>query len=247
MVRHKTIAIAKELGDTVKTCLLYLAMSQSNQAYIIEINPFTKEKIYHTYRMTKPNHLVKVEFNPFTKKEINKGADLKLTDFKKFKHHFRQKRPTYQKNWYCNEWEQIKYGYVARLTQPQYTNMNKWNRGIKLSTVRHLAEEIETLLIYLALDKRHFVTLQKFDPATGQTHDVRCYMSPSGKIFGIKKTNDQKESLGRLDLTISQLQDTINYLKEEKPSDQHGGISRNKRGQIKIEVALYRIEEEENK
>lgn len=44
MVRHKTVAIAKELGDTVKTCLLYLAMSQSNQTYIIEMNPFTKEK-----------------------------------------------------------------------------------------------------------------------------------------------------------------------------------------------------------
>lgn len=243
MVRHKTVAIAKELGNTVKTCLLYLAMSQSNQTYIIEINPFTKEKIYHTYRMTQPNRLVKVEFNPFTKKETNKGADLKLTDFKKFKHHFRQNKPTYQKNWYRNEWAQIKYGYVARLTQPQYTNMNKWNQGIKLSTVRRLAEEIETLLIYLALDKRHFVTLPQFDPNTNQFNKVSCYMSPRGKIFGIKKTNDQKESLGRLDLTFSQLQDIIVYLKEEKPSDQHGGVSRNKWGQIKIEVTLYRMEE----
>lgn len=243
MVRHKTVAIAKKLGDTVKTCLLYLAMSQSNQTYIIEINPFTKGKIYHTYRMTQPNRLAKCEFNPFTRKEINKGADLKLTDFKKFKHHFRQSKPTHQKSWYCNEWEQIRYGYVARLTQPQYTNMNKWNRGIKLSTVRRLAEEIETLLIYLALDKRHFVTLQKFDPATGRTNNVNCYVSPSGKIFGIKQLgNNQEESFGRLDLTFSQLQDIIQYLKEEKPSDQHGGISRNKWAQMKIEVALYQME-----
>lgn len=243
MVRHKTVAIAKELSDTVKTCLLYLAMSQSNQTYIIEINPFTKEKIYHAYRMTQVNRLIKVEFNPFNKKEIIKGADLKLTDFKKFKHHFRQSRPTHQKSWYYNEWEQIKYGYVARLTQPQYTNMNKWNQGIKLSTVQRLAEEIETLLIYLALDKRHFVTLQNFDPATGQTDNVNCYMSPKGKIFGIKKTNNQEESLGRLDLTFSQLQDIISHLKEEQPSDQHGGISRNKWAQMKIEVALYQMEE----
>lgn len=245
MVRHKTIAIAKELGDTVKTCLLYLAMSQSNQTYIIEINPFTLEKIYHTYRMTQPNRLVKYEFNPVTRKETNKGADLKLTDFKKFKHHLRQSKPTYQKSWYCHEWEQIKYGYVARLTNPRYTKMNKWNRGIKLLTVRHLAEEIETLLIYLALDKRHFVTLPNIDPQAGQTHDVKCYMSPRGKIFGIKQLgNNQEESLGRLDLTFSQLQDIIRYLKEEKPSDQHGGISRNKWAQMEIEVALYRMEEE---
>ena len=245
MVRHKTIAIAKELGDTVKTCLLYLAMSQSNQTYIIEMNPFTKEKIHHTYRMTQPNRLVKVEFNPFTKKETNKGADLKLTDFKKFKHHFRQSKPSYQKNWYCNEWEQIKYGYVARLTIPQYTNMNKWNKGIKLTTVRHLAEEIETLLIYLALDKRHFVTLPKFDPDTGQFDKVNCYMSPKGKIFGIKKTNNQEESLGRLDLTFSQLQDIIRYLKQEQPNDQHPWFARNKWHQINKVVNWYRIEEEE--
>ena len=68
-------------------------------------------------------------------------------------------------------------------------------------------------------------------------------MSPSGKIFGIKKTNDQEESFGRLDLTFSQLQDIISYLKEEKPSDQHGGISRNKWSQIKIEVALHQMED----
>ena len=97
MVRHKTIAIAKELGDTVKTCLLYLAMSESNKTYIIEMNPFTKEKIYHTYRMTQPNRLVKVEFNPFTRKETNKGANPTLTDFKKFKHHFRQSKATKNK------------------------------------------------------------------------------------------------------------------------------------------------------
>lgn len=244
MVRHKTVVIAKELADTVKTCLLYLTMSQSNQTYIIEINPFTKEKIYHTYRMTQPNRLVKCEFNPITQKETNKGANPTLTDFKKFKHHFHQSKPTYQKDWYHNEWEQIKYGYVARLTHPQYTNMNKWNQGIKLSTVRRLAEEIETLLIYLALDKHHFVTLPNLDPNTGQSHDVKCYMSPRVKIFGIKQLSDnQEESLGRLDLTFSQLQDIIGYLKEEKASDQHGGISRNKWGQIKIEVALYRMEE----
>lgn len=243
MARHKTIKIAEELADTVKTCLLYLAMSQNNKTYIIEINPFTKEKIYHTYRMSQTNRLVKCEFNPITQKETNKGANPKLTDFKKFKHHFRQSRPTYQKNWYRNEWAQIKYGYVARLTQPQYTNMNKWNRGIKLSTVRRLAEEIETLLIYLALEKRHFVTLPQFDPATGQTDNVNCYMSPRGKIFGIKQLGDnQKESLGRLDLTFSQLQDIIQYLKQEKPSNQHGGISRNKWAQMKIEVALYQME-----
>lgn len=72
MVRHKTVTIAKELGNTVKTCLLYLAMSQSNQTYIIEINPFTKEKIYHNYRMTQPNRLVKSEFNPITYKKTKK-------------------------------------------------------------------------------------------------------------------------------------------------------------------------------
>ena len=70
-------------------------------------------------------------------------------------------------------------------------------------------------------------------------------MSPSGKIFGIKQLGDnQEESLGRLDLTFSQLQDIISYLKEEQPSDQHRGISRNKWAQIKIEVALYQMEEE---
>lgn len=244
MVRHKTVAIAKELGDTVKTCLLYLAMSQSNQTYIIEMNPFTKEKIYHTYRMTQPNRLVKVEFNPFTKKETNKGADLKLTDFKKFKHHFRQNRPTQNKSWHRNEWERIKYGYVSRLEKPQYKNMYKWNRGIKLTTVRHLAEEIETLLIYLALDKRHFVTLPKFDPATGQFDKVKCYMSPKGKIFGIKKNDDQEESLGRLDLTFNQLQDIIQYLKHEKPTDQHAWFARNKWHQINKVVTWYQLEEE---
>lgn len=122
--------------------------------------------------------------------------------------------------------------------------MNKRNQGIKLSTVRRSAEEIETLLIYLALDKRHFVTLQKFDSATGQSDDIKCYMSPSGKIFGIKQLGDnQEESLGRLNLTFSQLQDIISYLKEEQPSDQHGGISHNKWGQIKIEVALHQMED----
>ena len=244
MVRHKTVTIAKELADTVKTCLLYLAMSQRNQTYIIEINPFTKEKIYHTYRMTQPNRMVKCEFNPITYKETNKGADLKLTDFKKFKHHFRQSKATQNKGWYRNEWERIKYSYISQLTNPQYKHYH-WHTGKKVPTVKHLAEEIETLLIYLALDKRHFVTLQKFDPATGQTNNVNCYMSPGGKIFGIKQlANNQEESLGRLDFTFSQLQDIIQYLKEEKPSDQHGGISRNKWAQIEIEVALYRMEEE---
>lgn len=243
MVRHKTIAIAKELADTVKTCLLYLAMSQSNQTYIIEINPFTQEKIYHTYRMTQPNRLVKTEFNPITYKETNKGANLKLTDFKKFKHHFRQSKATQNKGWYHNEWDRIRYGYISRLTNPQYKHYH-WHTGKKVPTVKRLAEEIETLLIYLALDKRHFVTLQKFNPATGQTHDVKCYMSPRGKIFGIKQLGDnQEESLGRLDLTFSQLQDIIQYLKEAEPSDQHGGISRNKWAQMEIEVALYRMEE----
>lgn len=242
MVRNKTVTIAKELADTVKTCLLYLAMSQSNQTYIIEINPFTQEKIYHTYRMTQPNQLIKCEFNPVTRKESNKGANLKLTDFKKFKHHFRQMRARYNKNWYYHQWEAIKYGYVSRLHSPQYKHYH-WHTSKKVPTVKHLAEEIETLLIYLALDKRHFVTLQKFDPATGQSDDVKCYMSPSGKIFGIKQLGDnQEESLGRLDLTFSQLQDIISYLKEEQPSDQHRGISRNKWAQIKIEVALYRMD-----
>lgn len=243
MVRHKTVAIAKELGDTVKTCLLYLAMSQSNQMYIIEINPFTKEKIYHTYRMTYPIRLVKCEFNPITKKETNKGADLKLTDFNKFKHHFRQSKATKNKSWYRNEWERIKYGYISRLTNPQYKHYH-WHTSKKVSTVRRLAEEIETLLIYLALDKRHFVTLPHFDPATGQINKVNCYMSPRGKIFGIKQLgNNQEESVGRIDLTFSQLQDIIGYLKHEKPSDQHGGISRNKWSQIEIQVALYRMED----
>jgi len=73
MVRHKTVTIAKELADTVKTCLLYLAMSQSNQTYIIEINPFAKEKIYHTYRMTQPNRLVKCEIKTITK--LNMGLN----------------------------------------------------------------------------------------------------------------------------------------------------------------------------
>lgn len=100
------------------------------------------------------------------------------------------------------------------------------------------------LLIYLALDKRHFVTLPQFDPATGQFNKVKSYMSPKGKIFGLKKTNDQEESLGRLNLTFSQLQDIILYLKNEKPTDQHGGISRNKWAQMEIEVALYRMEKE---
>lgn len=241
MVRHKTVAIAKELADTVKTCLLYLAMSESNKTYIIEINPFTKEKIYHAYCMTQPNRLVKVEFNPFTRKGTNKGVDLKLTDFKKFKHHLCQSNATKNKGWYRNEWERIKYGYVSRLTNPQYKHYH-WHTGKKVPTIKRLAEEIETLLIYLALDKRHFVTLQKFDPSTGQTDNVNCYMSPSGKIFGIKQLGDnQEESLGRLDLTFSQLQDIIPYLKEEKPSDQHGGISRNKWAQMEIEVALYRM------
>ena len=244
MVRHKTVAIAKELADTVKTCLLYLAMSQSNQTYIIEINPFTKEKIYHTYRMTQPNHLVKCEFNPITYKETNKSADLKLTDFKKFKHHFHQSKATQNKGWHRNEWDRIKYGYVSRLTNPQYKHYH-CHTGKKVPTVRHLAEEIENLLIYLALDKRHFVTLPNFDPQAGQTRDVKCYMSPRGKIFGIKQlSNNQEESLGRLDLTLNQLQNIIAYLKEEKPSDQHGDISRNKWGQIEIEVALYRMEKE---
>ena len=243
MVRHKTIAIAKELGDTVKTCLLYLAMSQSNQAYIIEINPFTKKKIYHTYRMTQPNHLVKVEFNPITKKEIIKGVDLKLTNFKKFKHHFCQSKATKNKGWYRNEWERIKYGYISRLTNPQYKHYH-WHTGKKVPTVRHLAEEIETLLIYLALDKRHFVTLPQFDPATGQFDKVKCYMSPKGKIFGIKKTNDQEESLGRLDLTLSQLQNIIQYLKQEKPSDQHSWFGRNKWHQINKVVTWYQLEKE---
>lgn len=242
MVRHKTVAIAKELGDTVKTCLLYLAMSQSNQTYIIEMNPFTKEKIYHTYCMTQPNRLVKVEFNPFTRKGTNKGANPKLTDFKKFKHHFRQSKATKNKGWYRNEWERIKYGYISRLTNPQYKHYH-WHTGKKVPTVRHLAEEIETLLIYLALDKRHFVTLPQFNPDTSQFDKVNCYMSPKGKIFGIKKTNDQEESLGRLDLTFSQLQDIIQYLKQEEPSDQHGGISRNKWAQMEIEVALYQMED----
>lgn len=244
MVRHKTVAIAKELADTVKTCLLYLAMSKSNKTYIIEINPFTKEKIYHNYRMTQPNRLVKSEFNPITYKETNKGANPSLTDFKKFKHHFRQSKPTQNKGWHRNEWDQIKYGYINRLTNPQYKHYH-WHTGKKVPTVKHLADEIETLLIYLALNKRHFVTLQKFNPTTGQTDSVKCYMSPSGKIFGIKQNNDQKESLGRLDLTFSQLQDIISHLKEEQPSDQHRGISRNKWSQIEIEVALYQMEEKE--
>lgn len=243
MVRHKTVAIAKELGDTVKTCLLYLAMSQSNKTYIIEINPFTKEKIYHNYRMAQPNRLVKCEFNPITYKENNKGADLKLTDFKKFKHHFRQSKATKNKGWYCNEWERIKYGYVSRLTNPQYKHYH-WHNSKRVPTVRRLAEEIETLLIYLGLSKHHFVTLPMFDPATGQIDKINCYMSPRGKIYGIKKTDDQEESLGRLDLTFSQLQEIIGYLKQEKPSDQHGGISRNKWVQIEIQIALYRMEAE---
>lgn len=244
MVRHKTIAIAKELADTVKTCLLYLAMSESNKTYIIEINPFTKEKIYHNYRMTQPNRLVKSEFNPITYKETKKVADLKLTDFNKFKHHFRQSKPTQNKGWHRNEWERIKYDYVSRLTNPQYKRYH-WHTGKRVPTVRRLAEEIETLLIYLALDNHHFVTLQNFDPDTGQTHDVKCYMSPRGKIFGIKQLgNNQEESLGRLDLTFNQLQNIIDYLKEEKPSNQHKGISRNKWAQIKIEVAWYQMEEE---
>lgn len=243
MVRHKTVAIAKELGDTVKTCLLYLAMSQSNQTYIIEINPFTKEKIYHTYRMTQPNRLVKVEFNPFTRKGTNKGVDLKLTDFKKFKHHFRQSKATKNKGWYHNEWERIKYGYISRLTNPQYKHYH-WHTGKRVPTVRHLAEEIETLLIYLALDKRHFVTLPQFNPDTSQFDKVNCYMSPKGKIFGIKKTNDQEESLGRLDLTFSQLQDIIQYLKQEEPSDQHSWFARNKWHQINKVVNWYQLEEE---
>ena len=218
-------------------------MSQSNQTYIIEINPFTNEKIYHTYRMDRPNHLVKTEFNPITYKETNKVANLKLTDFKKFKHHFCQSKATKNKGWYRNEWERIKYGYISRLTNPQYKHYH-WHTGKKVPTVKRLAKEIETLLIYLALDKHHFVTLQKFDPATGQTDNVNCYMSPSGKIFGIKQLGDnQEESLGRLDLTFSQLQDIIQCLKEEKPSDQHRGISRNKWSQIEIEVALYQMEE----
>ena len=104
----------------MKTCLLYLAMSESNKTYIIEINPFTKEKIYHTYRMTQPNHLIKCEFNPITYKETKKVADLKLTDFNKFKHHFCQSKATKNKGWYRNEWERIKYGYISRLTNPQY-------------------------------------------------------------------------------------------------------------------------------
>lgn len=243
MVRHKTVAIAKELGDTVKTCLLYLAMSQSNQAYIIEINPFTKGKIYHTYRMTQPNRLVKCEFNPITQKETNKGANPSLTDFKKFKHHFRQRKATKNKAWYRNEWDRIKYGYAARLTNPQYKHYH-WHTGKRVTTVKRLAEEIETLLIYLALDKRHFVTLPQFDPNTSQFNKVNCYMSPSGKIFGIKQLGDnQEKSLGRLDLTFSQLQDIIGCLKQEKPSDQHGGISRNKWAQMEIEVALYQMED----
>ena len=243
MVRHKTVAIAKELADTVKTCLLYLAMSESNKTYIIEINPFTQKKIYHTYRMTQPNHLVKCEFNPINQKETNKGANPSLTDFKKFKHHFRQSKATQNKDWHHNEWDRIKYGYISRLTNPQYKHYH-WHTGKKVPTVRRLAEEIETLLMYLALDKRHFVTLQKFDPATGQTDNMKCYMSPSGKIFGIKQLdNNREESLGRLDFTFSQLQDIIRYLKEEKPSDQHGDISRNKWAQMEIEVALSRMEE----
>lgn len=80
MVRHKTVTIAKELADTVKTCLLYLAMSQSNKTYIIEINPFTQEKIYHTYRMTQPNRLVKSEFNPITYKETTQRVHLQSHD-----------------------------------------------------------------------------------------------------------------------------------------------------------------------
>ena len=130
MVRHKTVAIAKELADTIKTCLLYLAMSESNKTYIIEINPFTQEKIYHNYRMTQPNRLVKSEFNPITYKETKKVADLKLTDFIKFKHQFRQRKPTQNKGWYRNEWDRIKYGYINRLTNPQYKHYH-WHTGKK--------------------------------------------------------------------------------------------------------------------
>lgn len=92
MVRHKTVAIAKELSNTVKTCLLYLAMSQSNQTYIIEINPFTQEKIYHTYRMTQPNRLVKVEFNPFTKKRNQPCRRFEVNRFQEIQTSFQTKQ-----------------------------------------------------------------------------------------------------------------------------------------------------------
>lgn len=99
-----------------------------------------------------------------------------------------------------------------------------------LTKVEAFAEDIKLILEYLALSKKHYVTITTKDPCNNPILTTHYHMNDRG---GIYCTSDLLDKVAKTNLNLGELQAIVQEAKNSKPTKNYQDTFDNKWEEIK--------------